>query len=282
MSKKIIISALVALSCIILLVAALYVPLRTIFFHDQAPLKQAAASYAGLMTSSTTPEVLHIPIFIYHSVRPDFLGESVMQKSFSITPETFEAQLQYLETHGYTSITLDELELDIENGTTSPIAKPVVLTFDDGNRNQYEYAFPLLKKYHDTATFFIYTNPIGKDPDFMTWDQVKELDAAGMTIGDHTLSHPYLSKLTPQELRIEVLGAKLVLEDHLGKSVVHFASPFGSTSDELVALLKEAGFKTGRTTDKGAYHSKDDILRLTGFLVHRDLRDFTWALEHSP
>jgi len=195
----------------------------------------------------------------------------------------FEAQLQYLQSNGYTSITLDELALDIKNGTTSPISKPVVLTIDDGYRNQYEYALPLLLKYHDTATFFIYTNPIGKDPKFMTWDEIKGLDAAGMVIGAHTLSHPDLSKVTLEQLRTEVLGGKQTLEDHLGKPVQHFASPFGYVSGALLSLLKDADFTTGRTTSNiGTFHSAKDVFRLTALLAPRGIDNFIQILKYSP
>ena len=103
-----------------------------------------------------------------------------------------------------------------------------------------------------------------------------------MTIGDHTISHPYLSRLTDAALEHEILGGKKILEEHVGKPIVHFASPYGYTSARLVALLKEAGFKTGRTTYKGAHHSQDDLLHLTGFLVSRNMRDFIWTLSSAP
>src|SRR5260221_187102 len=98
---------------------------------------------------------LKIPIFIYHSVRPVTPTDSDEVRSYEITPELFEQQLKYLQDNGYTTITLDQVAADLKNGITSPITKPVVLTFDDGWHNQYKYAFPLLKKYHMTGTFYI-------------------------------------------------------------------------------------------------------------------------------
>ncbi len=252
--------------------------------HDaemDAALDDAAAIPVTQPEATSTEEKIRVPILIYHTASPDRPGITNEQIAFSVTPQILEAQLAYLSDHGYTAISMDELVHDIAVGTTSPVAKPIVLTFDDGWESQYAYAFPLLKKYHMTATFFIYPNPIGRDPRFMTWDQVRELRDGGMTIGDHTYTHPYLSKLTPAQLTHEVVGSKTVLEQELGQPVTHFASPFGYTSDALVSLLKSAGYVSGRTTYPGASHSQEDQFALTGFLVHRDLRDFEWMVAFA-
>ena len=247
---------------------------------DRVAQARSLAKTNNLVAMHASTTSVRVPIFIYHSVHPDFEGETKNQKSFSVTPLILEAQFRYLYDHGYTVVSLDDLERFVALGTTL-VPKPVVLTFDDGWKSEYTYAFPLLKKYGFTATFFVFTNPIGKDSRFMTWEDVQELDAAGMTIGNHTLSHPYLTKLSLEEERKEVVQSKKVLEEKLGKSVTHFASPFGQSSDQLVALLKEAGFTTGRTTFWGAMHSKDDLLHLSGYLVERDIKRFMWVLEKA-
>ncbi len=232
------------------------------------------------VASSSEPTV-RVPILIYHSVRPDFGGQTKSQTEYSVTPEELDAELAYIHSHGYTVISLDELQKDILTGTTSPVAKPVVLTFDDGWKNEFEYALPILKKYNDTATFFIFTNPIGRDKRFMTWDDVHVLESAGMTIGAHSLSHPYFPKLTPEEMRREVADSKKTLETHLGHPVLHFATPFGFTSPQLVTILQESGFTTGRTTYWGATHSASDVMKLSGYLVERDMKKYAWVLEKA-
>ena len=240
----------------------------------------ASSSPNSTIQSSASVASVRVPIFIYHSVYPDFGGETRVQKGFSVTPEIFEKQLAYLANNGYTAISLDDLERYIKLGTTT-VARPVMLTFDDGWKNEYTYAFPLLKKYNMTATFFIYTNPIGKDKRFMTWEDVQEMDAAGMSIQGHSLSHPYLTKMPIDQERREVVESKKKLEEKLGKKVTHFASPFGQTDERLVSLLKEAGYSTGRTTVWGATHSERDLMSLSGFLVERDMRQFIWVLEKA-
>lgn len=232
-------------------------------------------------TNTATSSGLRIPILIYHSVRPNVVGDTLLQRKFDVVPGMLEQQLEYLQTHGYTAITLDQLVVDLQTGTTSSL-KPVVLTFDDAWQNQYVYAFPLLKKYHDTATFFIYTNPIDKDARFLTWAEIKEMQAAGMTIGSHTLTHPYLTKLTPEQLHKELFDSKKIIEAQLGEPIHHFASPFGYMDSTIQSLLKEAGYTTGRTTFKGSIQSRNNLFGLNGYFAPQTLDDFKWILNFAP
>lgn len=229
------------------------------------------------------PGSLHIPILIYHSVRPDFTGETQEQKMFNVPPDLFDEQLTYLEKNGYTVISMDDLTQDLLVGNTGSVQKPVVITFDDGWKNQYVYAFPLLKAHHVNATFFVFTNPILNDkPHFMSWADLKDMQASGMIIGSHTVTHPYLSKLSHDQLAHEIIDSKKTIEEKLGTSVKHFASPFGFSDDTVVSLLKEAGYTTGRTTYRGAYHSKADMLTLSGFMVtSRDMKTFEWYVRDA-
>jgi peptidoglycan/xylan/chitin deacetylase (PgdA/CDA1 family) len=234
--------------------------------------------FQSLPPAAPVPGSVKIPIFIYHSVRPHIQGEDAEQEAYDITPELLESELKYLKNNGYTTISLDELELIVKGKDQGP-EKPVILTFDDGWRNQYTYAFPLLKKYNDTATFYVFTNPIVNNlPHYFSWDELKEMDKAGMTIASHTLTHPYLSQLSLEALRKEVGVSKTILEANLGKSVKHFASPFGYTNMMIQGIIKDAGYETARTTLKGVYHSKDDLYTLTGILVDDSLKDFIKSL----
>lgn len=237
------------------------------------------STYQLLPEAPPRPGSLKVPIFVYHSVRPDYPGETEEQHAYSVTPQLLERQLAYLQKNGYTAITLDQLASYVQAGTSSPVQKPVVLTFDDGWENQYNNAFPLLKKYHMTATFYIYTNAIGVTH-FLTWPEVKEMDAAGMTIASHTLSHPNLKTAPLAQIKAEVTKSKKIIEDQLGKPVVHFASPFGYTNADIIAIVKAAGYKTARTTYKGLYHSNADLLQLRSILISESFDDFVRVLSH--
>ncbi len=224
--------------------------------------------------------MIKVPIFIYHSVRPYVSGESVMQDRFDVTPELFEQQLVYLQSHGYTTISPDMLAIDIEMGTTTPVAKPVMLTFDDGWENQYKYAFPLLKKYHMIATFYVYTKPIDNAKSiYLSWDQLREMQEAGMTIGSHTMTHPLFKKISLINIQKEIFESKKDIEQHLHKTVLHFASPFGYSDAAIENLVKSAGYTTARGTHRGVYHSSADKYNLQGYFVSDSINEFAYILN---
>lgn len=247
-----------------------------------------SASQTASVSDATAPAVvdtsgapLRIPIFIYHTIANGKPTETKSQEVYSTEPALLDEQLTYLDTHGYTTVTMKEVADMLKRGTTSPIMHPVALTFDDGWVTQYNNALPILEKHKAKATFYIFLNPIGKDERFMTWEQLATLRDKGMEIGDHTLSHPLLSKLTPEELHKEMSESKKTLEEKLGVSVTNFASPFGYTSPAVVAELKADGYDTGRTTNKGSVHALDSKYALTGYIVHHDMNDFEFALKYA-
>lgn len=219
------------------------------------------------------PDAVQVPILIYHSVRPHGQNESPIQKYYDVSPDSFAKEMQYLNDHGYVVIGLDYLAQALDQNIILP-KKPIVITFDDGWRNQYAYAFPILRKFNYTATFFIYTNAIGHDY-FLTWDQVRVMNNVGMTIGGHTETHPYLLAITdPQVLRDEILGGKRIIEDQIGQRIDLFAYPYGHYSDEVINVVKEAGYVAARSTYKGIHHVKDDLFKLKGIEVTDNFNKF--------
>ena len=213
-----------------------------------------------------------IPIFVYHSVRPYVFGESQLQDTYDITPELFEKELIYLRDNGYKVISPDEIFVDTTNGKIVTFAeKPVMLTFDDGWSNQYEYAYPLLSKYNMKGVFYIYTQPIGA-PAFLTWNQIIEMQQSGMIIGSHSLTHPFLKKVDDDQLRHEIIDSKTTLEEKLGTPIKDFAAPYGYSDDRIVSIIKEAGYRTARTLYKSSYHN--DLFNLRGYLASDNFSDF--------
>lgn len=224
--------------------------------------------------------MVKVPIIIYHSVRPYIQGESILQDRFDVTPEFFEQQLVYLRDNGYTTIGPDELAANIKQGTTTLSRKPVMLTFDDGWENQYKYAFPLLKKYKMKATFYVYTKPIDAHrTSYLSWDQLREMDAAGMIIGSHTLSHALLKHSSSADIHNEIFESKKILERELEKPILNFAQPFGYSTPEIEAAIKDAGYATGRGTHKGVLHSSTDLFNLQGYFVSDNFKDFVYILN---
>ncbi len=209
------------------------------------------AFYAELSTTSTQslPSIagskLNVPILVYHIVRPKYPSDDRAVRAIALTPHTFNAEMKYLGTAGYHIVRFSDLENYFRNGTTLP-PNPIILSFDDGWSDQFVYAFPILKKYHYPATFFVFTNAIGHKG-FLTWNELHQLLAAGMTIGDHTRSHPYLTDITnPAVLWNEINGSKQVLQKNLGVTINEFAYPFGAYNPTIRAMVKKAGYRSAR------------------------------------
>lgn len=214
-----------------------------------------------------------VPVIVYHSVRPTFAGETEEVKRYSTEPEVFESELMFLRDNGYHVISFSEMLNYFDKGTPLP-TKPVILTFDDGWKNQYVYAFPLLKKYGFVGTFFVFTSAIDHKH-FMSWDELKEMDAVGMTIGGHTKTHPYLTRITdPVLLANEIAGGKKVLEEHLEKTVDVFAYPFGLNNLTIIKEVTDAGYRIGRTSNEGKQHTEESLPVLTALYDTNDLNRF--------
>jgi peptidoglycan/xylan/chitin deacetylase (PgdA/CDA1 family) len=120
--------------------------------------------------------------------------------------------------------------------------RSTVLTFDDGLARQYELAFPALQEQRMPATFFVTTSLV-ETPGYMTWSQLREMSAAGMTIGSHGDRHIDYTGLTPQEAEAELLRSRLALEDALGKEADTFSAPYGFIHSALRNAARRAGFR---------------------------------------
>ncbi len=243
-------------------------------------LLSAAGVNAAVGEKEVPMEQVDCPILIFHSVRPYGPKDTKGERRFIATPDTLENELAYLRSSGYESVSFYNLANHFLIGSPLP-PKPVVISFDDGWESQYVYALPLLKKYSFTATFFIYTNTPGVK-NYMRWDQIKALSAAGMEIGCHSKSHPYLNRIRKKAaLRREIILPKRILEAHLGKAVTVFAYPFGLYNDRAIAMVKEAGFLCARSTYSGISHSVDQLFTLTGLIRTASQKTIIEALEEQ-
>jgi peptidoglycan/xylan/chitin deacetylase (PgdA/CDA1 family) len=214
---------------------------------------------------ATPAETVVCPILIYHAIREYRPTDTPTTRQYIITPEAFEQELQFLKDQHMTPVSFAQLADAIENGIPLP-ADPVIISFDDGWESQYTEALPRLKKFSLTATFFIFTNGINAKH-FMTADQIRELVAAGMEIGCHSRSHPYLAKITDSAtLRKEILDSRIKLEQVLGRPVTTFAYPFGHYTPQIIEEVKQAGYRSARSTYSGINHTKADIYTLTGWI----------------
>lgn len=234
---------------------------------------------AGSLASATsTPPALRVPVMIYHSVRPH-VPESAMQDAYDITPELLRSEIIYLKTHGYTTVKFSDLEVALDGGKPLP-QKSVILSFDDGWENQYTYAYPVLKKEGVVGTFYIYTNPVSRSKHWMTWDQIIEMDKAGMEIGGHSRTHPYLTKIVDNVLLDrEIMQPKAIIEAKLGHKIDSFAYPFGFYNARVIAAVKRAGYRTARNVFKGVWQDARHRYEIRGALSTDNIKDFEKYIE---
>ena len=213
-------------------------------------------------------------ILMYHMIRAPAAGARF--NKLRVSPAAFERQLAWLAQDGWTFAFLSELAW--ERGPCA--AKTVVLTFDDGYRDNYSAADPLLRKYGAKATLFLVADRFDRDwsktkkahhdsgelaaePKLANTDVRAMLASGRWELGAHTLTHPVLPRLTPAEREQEVAGGKTALEDEFGVPVRSFAYPFGIFGDADVAAARAAGYRFAVTTQGGvSAPGVDDPLRL--------------------
>ena len=212
---------------------------------------------------------LNVPILTYHQVRNLKSTDSLRAQRFIVSIDAFEAQIKKLHDEGYVSIGLDDLLNGFEYNSLP--AKPVILTFDDGYKSQYENALPILEKYNMKATFFVYTSAISYLGISMNWDEIKDLEKRGMTIASHTKTHPKLIFINnDNELYDEVENSKIILEGKLGHEVKYFAYPYGLNDDKVRREVEDAGYKAAVTTEEGLVQSKNNIFKLKRFNMNTE------------
>ncbi len=199
-----------------------------------------------------------VPILLYHHVDDLHAGAGRARRRWTISPEKFEAQMGLIARHGFHPVTMEQLSAHLERGKPLPY-KPVVISFDDGWKDQYDKAVPILKKYGFPATFFVITDSVGHS-DYMSWEQLRELSDSGRDIQPHSRTHARLSVLPLEQAQREIVDSKRAIEERLHKTVSVFGYPFGSYSDEVISLVRDAGFDTAVTVNglNGGYLFRAD------------------------
>ncbi len=227
------------------------------------PPVQDVANPLPPLVSDGTGRRVRVPILMYHYLSVPPPGSDAIRQGLSVGPDVFRAQLITLREHGYTSISMTDLAYAIDMGTPLP-PKPVVITFDDGYRDNYENAFPILKEEGFTATFFVFTNVIEeRNTTYMTWEMLVEMQQAGMEIGSHTLSHLDLSGRTEARIRQELSNSRELLQQRLGVEIRTLAYPYGGYDSGVAELARQSGYWIAVTTKGGTIHGQNDIMTAT-------------------
>jgi peptidoglycan/xylan/chitin deacetylase (PgdA/CDA1 family) len=218
-----------------------------------------------------------VPILMYHDVSSD---TPAAFRKYIVTPKVFARQMRWLADADYTPIDLSTLIAHRTAGVALP-SRPVVITFDDGFRDAVRYAGAIVREHRFRAVMFAVAGLVGRPSEWLLrerglerpladWAELRDLADAGFEIGAHSLTHPHLPAIAADDARREIEESRRVIEDALGREVVHFAYPFGAVDRAVRAMVADAGYRTACTTHIGLSGPHDDSLMLqrvpvTGF-----------------
>ncbi len=213
-------------------------------------------------TPDSAARTTKVPILMYHYLSEPPANANLIRKDLSVSPALFTAQLDRMQAEGYTTISLYDLVANLTQGTVLP-PKPVVITFDDGYRDNYANAFPILQAHGMKATFFIITDFIdGKQPAYLSWDMVRTMYAAGMSIESHSRNHVSLRGRDKDYLVWQALGSLQTIQAELGVAPRFICYPAGEYDQKTIDIFKSANYWAGITTIQGATQKSDDLFEL--------------------
>lgn len=235
------------------------------------------------------------PFLLYHKI--DLPTEDIKIRGAFTAPKKFERQLAYLTKKGFTFYTASELIRHYNSHGEFP-ERSAAITFDDGWKDNYANAFPLLKKYNAKATVFLVPSCIGQTTDAVTAEgegarehlsenDILEMSKGGIEFGSHSVSHKLFHQISEQEIEFEVTESKKTIENLTQKECSVFAYPAGFFTDFAKDKIKDAGFIAAFTTVYGAEEKLDpfeinriEILRRDGYpfrfgrKIKRNLLDY--------
>ncbi|WPU92515.1 polysaccharide deacetylase family protein [Mucilaginibacter sabulilitoris] len=219
----------------------------------------AAATTSGKIDNAAVMARKQVPVVCYHQIRDWKPTDSKGAKDYIVQIAAFKEHIKMLADSGYHTILPDQLYAYLTTGAPLP-KKPIMLTFDDTDLDQFTIANPTLKKYGFKAVYFVMTVSLGR-PHYMTADMVKQLSDEGNVIGSHTWDHHRVDKYSHNaELKIIGKNGKVTtrpvddwvtqidkptkkLEEITGKKIDYFAYPFGIWKKPVLPEFQKKGFK---------------------------------------
>ena len=266
LSSRELIYGLVAV--VVCLVAAMAVQL-------QPEKQEAAAMPVAQVTVQDDPRT--VMVLNYHKVVDEHM-------SLSVPLADFEQHMKWLKEYGYTSITPEELYEFIVNGSELP-EKPVRITFDDGYKDNYTNAYPIMKKYGFTGTIFVVTGLLGVYDNYMTWEQAKELADNGFSIESHTYSHKSMTEASDEEISKELTKSRDTIKNKLGIDADFMAYPTGTYNLHIAELVQKAGYKGAFTIKYDNVSRESNVYaleRVPIFHTENTNKDFLERIQYLP
>lgn len=245
------------------LVAAFAALALTVTAVDAAAAPDAASGGCRLQLPQRLPgRTLAVPILMYHRINVVTADTPRESRGLTVHPEDFARQMRWLRDHGYSSITQRELWDALMCGRRLP-GRPILITFDDGYRDVFFRASPVLLRLGFRATAYVVSGRIsGRDPSFLTWPLLHALERRGIEIGSHTVAHHDLTSLPDAALLEDLRRSRLTLERRLGHRVPWLAYPFGANDARVQRQARRAGYLLAVTTRHGARAAATEPLAL--------------------
>jgi peptidoglycan/xylan/chitin deacetylase (PgdA/CDA1 family) len=204
----------------------------------------SAGPAAGGATRGSPEEILQrstIPTLCYHQVREYSAAESGGARSLICPPAVLERHLRALTEAGMQPVTSTELVDHLEWGSALP-PRAVMISFDDASAGHFTAALPILQRLEIPATFFVMTVVLDK-PGWLSRDQVRRLDHAGMTIGVHTWDHHRVTTYVGPDWARQLERPKAELETLVGHRLEMFAYPYGAWNPAVLPHVQHAGYR---------------------------------------
>jgi len=248
----------------------IFPPTLTLIPASQTPSATQTAIASETPTPSPTPTItasptsvyltvpagpLQAPILLYHHIS----GE-IHYSRYNVDPVVFEEQMKWLSDNSYMTMNISDFASVILAGGQIPL-HPVLITFDDGDMDVYQNAFPILKKYGFTATFYVVNNYIG-GKDMVTINELADLIQNGWEIGSHSNNHLSLTSKSV-DINAEIHNSKVELQNKLGVTINSFAYPFGEINPEVVNRTINFGYNSAVGLGESIMHDRWTLFYLT-------------------
>lgn len=204
---------------------------------------------------------VEVPVLMYHHIQPLQVASLLGHAPLTVDSTIFENQMIYLNDHGYTALSADDLVNALKHKQQLP-EKPVMITIDDGYDDNYTYAYMTAKKQHMIMNFMIPTQLIGK-PGYMNWDHLREMHVNEYArIYNHTATHAPLGYILKNQIHQELATSKDDFKRELNYMTDIFTYPYGSYTPIAIDVLKEDDFNAAFTTEDGQTHCLSNIMQL--------------------
>ena len=226
---------------------------------------------------------------MYHMVSDEIADTKLLK--LRVSPRRFRSQMAYLKARGYHSITIKEW-LDYRHGNGVCPSKPIIITFDDGYRNFYVTAWPILKSYGFKPVVFLVTKYIGgvnlwdlekgePEEPLLNAEEIKDLALSGVEFGSHSHTHQDLTQLPLSAVESDVRASRSVLGGALGNEIIAFSYPYGKENEKIRWAVREAGFQAACVIHHGDNDEAVDPFQLKRIIVKRNdnLLDFKIKLK---